>query len=59
MNLSALKTTVQAPGKVIVSGAPEGIDGKLIGDIVRLAGERLVVHVARDDQRAAMIAEAI
>ena len=59
MNLSALKTAVQAPCKVVVSGAPEGIDGKLIGDIVRLAGEKLVVHIARDDQRAAMIAEAI
>ena len=54
-----LKSAIASPGKVIVSGAPEGIDGKVAGEIARLADDRLVVHVARDDQRASMIAEAI
>ncbi len=59
MNLSALKTGVEKPGKVIVSGAPEGIDGQLTAEIAKLAGTRPLIYVARDDQRAAMIAEAI
>ncbi len=54
-----LKSAIGTPGKVIVSGAPEGIDGKVAGEIARLAEDRLVVHVARDDQRASMIGEAI
>lgn len=54
-----LKSAIASPGKVIVSGAPEGLDGKVAGEIARLAEDRLVVHVARDDQRASMIGEAI
>jgi transcription-repair coupling factor (superfamily II helicase) len=54
-----LKQAVAAPGKVVVSGAPEGLDGKVAGELARAAGDRPVLHVARDDQRAAMLAEAI
>jgi transcription-repair coupling factor (superfamily II helicase) len=54
-----LKQAVAAPGKVVVSGAPEGLDGTVAGELARAAGDRPVLHVARDDQRAAMLAEAI
>jgi transcription-repair coupling factor (superfamily II helicase) len=43
----------------LISGAPEGIDGKIAGEIAKAASDKLVVFVARDDQRAAMIGEAI
>ena len=54
-----LKKALAQPGKTIVSGAPEGLDGMIAGDLARAAGDRLLLHVARDDQRAAMLAEAI
>ena len=59
MNLSALKTAVQSPGAVIVSGAPEGLDARVVAELLQLASGHLLVHVARDDQRAAAFSEAI
>jgi transcription-repair coupling factor (superfamily II helicase) len=47
-----------APGAVVVGGAPEGFDARLVADLVaRAAGP--VIHVARDDARAAAMAEAL
>src|SRR3546814_18007226 len=47
-----------APGAVTVGGAPEGWDAKLLADQVsKTAGP--VTHVARDDARAAAMAEAL
>jgi transcription-repair coupling factor (superfamily II helicase) len=54
-----LQKAAASPGRVIVSGAPEGLDGKIAGELARQAGDRLVLHVARDDQRAAMLVESI
>ncbi|MEE4236105.1 MAG: transcription-repair coupling factor [Anderseniella sp.] len=59
MTPQELQKAVATPGRVIVSGAPEGLDGKIAGELARAAGNRLVLHVARDDQRAAMLGEAI
>ncbi|HUS55902.1 MAG TPA: transcription-repair coupling factor [Thermohalobaculum sp.] len=47
-----------APGAVTVGGAPEGFDAKLVADLVVKAGGP-VIHVARDDARAAAMAEAL
>ena len=47
-----------APGAVIVGGAPEGFDARLVADLVERAGGP-VIHVARDDARAAAMAEAL
>jgi len=47
-----------APGAVIVCGAPEGWDAKLLADLVARANGP-VIHVARDDARAAAMAEAL
>ncbi|MEM7505158.1 MAG: transcription-repair coupling factor [Pseudomonadota bacterium] len=47
-----------APGAVTVCGAPEGWDAKLIADQVVKTGGPLI-HVARDDARAAALAEAL
>jgi transcription-repair coupling factor (superfamily II helicase) len=54
-----LKQAIATPGKVVVSGAPEGLDGKIVGELAHAAGKRPLLHVARDDQRAAMLSEAI
>ncbi len=43
------------PGAVDVGGAPEGFDAKLLAELVARAGGP-VLHVARDDRRAAAMA---
>lgn len=47
-----------APGAVTVGGAPEGWDAKLLADWVERTGGP-VIHVARNDARAAGMAEAL
>ncbi|MEL6336409.1 MAG: transcription-repair coupling factor [Pseudomonadota bacterium] len=47
-----------APGAVTVGGAPEGYDAKLVADLAERAGGP-VIHVARDDARAAALREAL
>ena len=47
-----------APGAVTVGGAPEGWDAKLLADLVDRTGGP-VLHVARDDARAAAMVEAL
>jgi len=47
-----------APGAVTICGAPEGWDAKILADLVARAGGP-VIHVARDDSRAAAMAEAL
>ncbi|MEM7056950.1 MAG: transcription-repair coupling factor [Pseudomonadota bacterium] len=47
-----------APGAVTICGAPEGWDAKLLADLVGRA-DGPVIHVARDDARAAAMAEAL
>ncbi|MCH8953372.1 MAG: transcription-repair coupling factor, partial [Proteobacteria bacterium] len=45
-------------GAVTVGGAPEGFDARLVADLVAKAAAP-VIHVARDDARAAAMAEAL
>ncbi|MHA1528747.1 MAG: CarD family transcriptional regulator, partial [Alphaproteobacteria bacterium] len=47
-----------APGAVTVGGAPEGFDARLVADLV-VRVNAPVIHVARDDARAAAMAEAL
>jgi len=47
-----------APGAVTVGGTPEGFDARLVADLVGRA-KGPVIHVARDDARAAAMAEAL
>ena len=47
-----------APGAVTICGAPEGWDARLLADLVARA-QGPVIHVARDDARAAAMAEAL
>ncbi|MGF1501443.1 MAG: transcription-repair coupling factor [Paracoccaceae bacterium] len=58
MNKQASPSAALVPGAVTVCGAPEGWDAKLVADLVaRQDGP--VLHVARDDVRAAAMAEAL
>ena len=43
----------------MVTGAPEGHDAAILGDMVAAAPARVLLHVARDDARMAQLAEAV
>ncbi len=58
MNRQRLTHGEIAPGAVTVCGAPEGWDAKLVADLVARA-DGPVIHVARDDARAAALSEAL
>jgi len=47
-----------APGEIVIGGAPEGFDARLVAELTeRVRGP--VIHVARDDRRAAAMREAL
>jgi transcription-repair coupling factor (superfamily II helicase) len=53
-----MKRVIDAPGRVDLTGAPEGFDALLMGDIARARGG-LMVFVARDGSRASAFADAM
>ena len=44
------------PGRLVLSGAPQGVDARLIG---KIAAQNPVLHIARDDARLATMADAL
>ncbi len=48
---------MSAPGRLAVGGAPEGFDALLIGEMAHSGA--CVLHIARDDRRAAAMLEAL
>lgn len=59
--MSAAIPWFDAPGRAVVHGVPEGFDALQLGQAARALGPRgrVVVHVARDDQRLAQLVEAL
>ena len=55
--MKSLTPYLKASGRIDVAGAPPGIDAIALGDLV--ASGRTVLHVARDDARMAMLADAL
>jgi transcription-repair coupling factor (superfamily II helicase) len=54
-----LRSALARPGRTILARVPGGYDAIIIADTARQAAPRLLLHVARDDQRLAALAEAI
>ncbi len=54
-----LKKKLQSSGRIVISGAPEGFDALVLGELAADAKGRPVLFVARDDVRAALTAEAL
>ncbi len=52
---------IAAPGRLTVSGAPEGEDARLVADLARRLAPsgRAVLHIARDDLRMTAISDAL
>ncbi|MBI1778972.1 MAG: transcription-repair coupling factor [Proteobacteria bacterium] len=55
----SLSDLLSIAGRVEVSGAPEGLDALLLGDLALAVPGRPVLHVARDDARLARLIEAL
>ncbi len=55
IDLAPLKPRLKHPGRIAVSGVPQGLDAMLLPLIAGEAGKRVVVHVALDDQRVAAL----
>ena len=54
-----LKSLVSKPGRATIAKVPGGYDAIVLADLARQAAPRLLLHVARDDQRSAALAEGI
>jgi transcription-repair coupling factor (superfamily II helicase) len=54
-----LKSVLMVPGRSVLTRVPSGYDAIVLAETARQAAPRLLVQVARDDQRLAALAEAI
>ncbi|MFQ5955074.1 MAG: CarD family transcriptional regulator, partial [Kiloniellales bacterium] len=52
-----MDNVLEAPGRLTIAGAPEGLDALYLAG--RRAGARELLHIARDDARMARLAEAL
>ena len=57
IDLSRLKPRLEVSGRVQVSGVPHGMDAMILPEVAKTIGSRAIVHVALDDQRAAVLAD--
>ena len=48
-----------APGRIIISGAPEGSDALAISELLAERPKQDVLYIARDDARMVAMAEAL
>lgn len=55
----SLSTALQRPGRLILSHVPEGYEPLVLADLARATAPKLLVYVARDDQKLTALAEAI
>ena len=57
IDLAKLNPRLKRPGRTAVSGVPQGLDAMLLPLIAGHVAPRVTVHVALDDQRAAVLAD--
>ncbi|MBC7905825.1 MAG: transcription-repair coupling factor [Rhodospirillaceae bacterium] len=57
--MKKLEKFLDTPGRITVSGAPEGVDALVIARLAKAGLGRDVLHVARDDGRMARMVEAL
>jgi transcription-repair coupling factor (superfamily II helicase) len=59
LNATVLKEALKRPGRLVLAGVPGGLDALVLADAARLAAPLPLVHIARDDQRLSVLAEAL
>jgi transcription-repair coupling factor (superfamily II helicase) len=57
--LERLKKFFEAPGRVVIAGAPEGHDALVLSRLARETGPCAILHVAEDEARMARMAECL
>ena len=55
IDLARLKPRLAVPGRIQLSGVPQGLDAMLLPKVAETLGSRPLVHVALDDQRVAVM----
>jgi transcription-repair coupling factor (superfamily II helicase) len=59
LNAAVLTQALQRPGRLVVSAVPGGLEALVLADTARAFAPRPLIHVARDDQRLSVLAEAL
>jgi transcription-repair coupling factor (superfamily II helicase) len=59
IDLSRLKPRLDISGRVTLSSVPQGFDALLLPEIAKILGNRVLLHVALDDQRLAILEDQI
>ncbi len=57
IDITRLKTRLAMPGRVELSGVPQGLDAMLLPKVAAELAGRALVHVALDDQRLSVLAD--
>ena len=57
--LPLLAPALGRPGRVLISGAPDGLDGRLLAELAIFAAPTPILYVARDDARLARMADVL
>jgi transcription-repair coupling factor (superfamily II helicase) len=57
--IETLKPRLGVSGRTYLGGVPDGFDAIVLGQLAAALGNRSLLHVARDDRRLAMLAEAL
>jgi len=57
--LKRLSELLSRPGRILASGAPDGVDALALAEAARSGNARQLIHVARDDTRMAFLLEAL
>ena len=54
-----LAKALSKPLRTVIAGAPEGLDALILSELARAASPKPILHLARDDQRVAILADAL
>jgi transcription-repair coupling factor (superfamily II helicase) len=54
-----LTKALSRPLRTVIAGAPEGLDALILSELARAAHPKPILHLARDDQRLAILADAL
>ncbi len=54
-----LTKALSVPLRTVISGTPEGLDALILSELARAATPKPILHLARDDHRLAILADAL
>ncbi len=57
--LTTLISRIDTPGKILLSGLPQGLLGQVLPELVQNSGQRGLIHICVDDQQLAQLEEQV